>query len=193
MRALFWLLTLAALAVGLALAARYNEGYVLLVLPPWRAEVSLNLFLLAAIGRLFRHLPAGARRQPYPGPAARGGAVPRASAAGKGRACPARRLAPAAGRALRPCLCVAPKRSATIIRAPGCWRWPAGAPHMPCVIRRVRRNGRRACAATTAAGLQAARLMTEAEFALEDRRFDDAREALQQFAARRAGISPPCA
>jgi HemY protein len=32
-------------------------------------------------------------------------------------------------------------------------------------------------------GLQAARLMTEAEFALEDRRFDDARTALQQFAA----------
>ena len=53
MRALFWLLTLAALAVGLALAARYNEGYVLLVLPPWRAEVSLNLFILAAIAGFF--------------------------------------------------------------------------------------------------------------------------------------------
>ena len=53
MRALFWLLTLAALAVGLALAARYNEGYVLLVLPPWRAEVSLNLFVLAAIAGFF--------------------------------------------------------------------------------------------------------------------------------------------
>ncbi len=37
MRALFWLLTLAALAVGLSLAARYNDGYVLLVLPPCRA------------------------------------------------------------------------------------------------------------------------------------------------------------
>jgi HemY protein len=34
------------------------------------------------------------------------------------------------------------------------------------------------------AGLQAARLMTEAEFAIEERRFDDAREALQQLAAR---------
>ena len=40
MRALSWLLLLAALAVGLALAARYNDGYVLVVLPPWRAEVS---------------------------------------------------------------------------------------------------------------------------------------------------------
>ncbi len=49
MRALFWLLTLFALAVGVALLANYNEGYVLLVLPPWRAEVSLNLFIVALI------------------------------------------------------------------------------------------------------------------------------------------------
>ena len=53
MRALFWLLILAALAVGLAVAARYNDGYVLLVLPPWRAEVSLNLFVLACIAGFF--------------------------------------------------------------------------------------------------------------------------------------------
>jgi len=45
-RLLLWLLTLAALAVGLALAARYNDGYALLVLPPWRAELSLNLLIL---------------------------------------------------------------------------------------------------------------------------------------------------
>ncbi|MDD5175364.1 MAG: heme biosynthesis HemY N-terminal domain-containing protein [Sterolibacterium sp.] len=46
MRALLRLLTLAALAVGLALAARYNDGYALLVLPPWRVELSLNLLIL---------------------------------------------------------------------------------------------------------------------------------------------------
>ena len=46
MRSLFWLLALAAIAVGLAIAGRYNEGYVLLVMPPWRAEVSLNFFIL---------------------------------------------------------------------------------------------------------------------------------------------------
>jgi len=46
MRALFSLLLLAALAVGLAVAARYNEGYLLLVVPPWRIELSLNLFVL---------------------------------------------------------------------------------------------------------------------------------------------------
>lgn len=49
MRALLWLLTLAALAVGLALAARYNDGYVLLVLPPWRVEMSLNLLILLQV------------------------------------------------------------------------------------------------------------------------------------------------
>ena len=53
MRALFWLLVLAVVAVGLSLAARYNEGYVLLVLPPWRAEVSLNLFLVLWAGGVF--------------------------------------------------------------------------------------------------------------------------------------------
>ena len=46
MRALFWFLLLAALAVGLSLAARYNDGYALFVLPPWRVEISLNLLLL---------------------------------------------------------------------------------------------------------------------------------------------------
>lgn len=46
MRTLLKLLTLAALAVGLALAARYNDGYVLLVVSPWRVELSLNLLVL---------------------------------------------------------------------------------------------------------------------------------------------------
>jgi HemY protein len=48
---LLWLLALFALAVGIALAARFNEGYLLLVLPPYRAEVSLNLaiFLVVSI------------------------------------------------------------------------------------------------------------------------------------------------
>jgi HemY protein len=49
MRALVWLLLLAALAVGLSLAARYNDGYALFVLPPWRVEISLNLLLLLVV------------------------------------------------------------------------------------------------------------------------------------------------
>jgi len=49
MRGLLWLLLLAALAVGLSLAARYNDGYVLFVLPPWRVELSLNLLLVMQV------------------------------------------------------------------------------------------------------------------------------------------------
>ena len=47
MRSLFWLLTLFGAAVAVALGARMNDGYVLLALPPYRAEVTLNFFLLA--------------------------------------------------------------------------------------------------------------------------------------------------
>jgi len=61
MRLLFWLLTLAALAVGLSIAASYNDGYALLVLPPWRVEMSLNLLLVIlaiAFGLLYAILRA---------------------------------------------------------------------------------------------------------------------------------------
>jgi HemY protein len=49
-RVLFWFLLLAAAAVAVALATRLTSGYVLVVAPPYRVEVSLNLFLLALIG-----------------------------------------------------------------------------------------------------------------------------------------------
>ena len=49
MRILFWFLLLAAAAVGVALATRITAGYVLLVAPPYRVELSLNLWLLLAI------------------------------------------------------------------------------------------------------------------------------------------------
>lgn len=48
MRGLFWVILLAALAVAVTLGARYNAGYVLFVLHPYRVEVSLN-FLLALL------------------------------------------------------------------------------------------------------------------------------------------------
>ena len=50
MRGLLWLLALFALAVGVSLAAGYNDGYVLLVLPPWRVELSLNFFIVLIVG-----------------------------------------------------------------------------------------------------------------------------------------------
>lgn len=53
MRALLWVLGLFAVAVGLVIAARYNNGYVLLVLPPWRAEISLNLAIMLALSVFF--------------------------------------------------------------------------------------------------------------------------------------------
>ncbi len=46
MSGVFWLLALFAGAVAVALGARLNDGYVLVVLAPWRLEISLNLLLL---------------------------------------------------------------------------------------------------------------------------------------------------
>ena len=44
MKALFWTLAIFAVAVGLTLAAKSDPGYVLLVYPPYRIEFSLTLF-----------------------------------------------------------------------------------------------------------------------------------------------------
>lgn len=54
MRAALWLLALFAAAVALTLAARLDEGYVVVVFPPWRLELSfiLALLLLAGLGLL---------------------------------------------------------------------------------------------------------------------------------------------
>lgn len=46
MKTLFWVIVIFALAAGLVVAARYNDGYVLVVLPPYRIEVALNLLLV---------------------------------------------------------------------------------------------------------------------------------------------------
>jgi len=183
MRALFWLLVLAALAVGLSLAARYNDGYVLLVLPPWRAEVSLNLFLLlCAVGFFVIYLLARAVSHTL--------ALPRAVAEFRKR-----RQQDKAARALRDAWrllqegryghamrCAEKARSddaASGMLALAGWR----AAH---ALRDAGRTAEWAARVRShdSAGLQAARLMTEAEFALEERRFDDARDALQAFAAR---------
>jgi len=48
-RILFWFLLLAAAAVAVALLARVVSGYVLLVAPPYRVELSLNLLLLLIV------------------------------------------------------------------------------------------------------------------------------------------------
>ena len=49
MKGLLWIIGLFALAVALALGARLNDGYVLLVFPQWRVELSLNLAILLGL------------------------------------------------------------------------------------------------------------------------------------------------
>ena len=52
MRVFFWFLAVMATAIGLAIAARFNPGNVVLFYPPYRVDLSLNLFLFLA-GVLF--------------------------------------------------------------------------------------------------------------------------------------------
>jgi HemY protein len=53
MRFLFWFLLLAIAAVVVALAVKLNAGYALLVAPPYRIELSLNLLLILLVGGFF--------------------------------------------------------------------------------------------------------------------------------------------
>ncbi len=49
MKGLFWGVVIFAAAVAVALGAQLNDGYVLFVLPSYRAEITLNLFVLALL------------------------------------------------------------------------------------------------------------------------------------------------
>lgn len=49
MRILIWIIGLFALAVGLTLFAQVNTGYALLFMPPWRVELSLNVFIILLV------------------------------------------------------------------------------------------------------------------------------------------------
>src|SRR5215472_5535529 len=53
MRFHFWFLFLAVVAVVAALAAKLTHGYALLVAPPYRVELSLNLLVILALGGFF--------------------------------------------------------------------------------------------------------------------------------------------
>jgi HemY protein len=182
-RALSWLLLLAVMAVGLALAARYNEGYVLLVLPPWRGEMSLNLFLMLAAGSFFVvYLLVRAVSHTL--------ALPRAVAEFRRR----RRL-DAGARALRDAWRLLQEgryghaiRSAEKVAAddPGAGLAAMAGLRAAHEMRDTGRKEEWSARLCTIADreLEAARLMTEAEIALDDRRFDDARGNLQLFAAR---------
>ncbi len=46
MKLLLWIILIFALATGFTLAGKYDPGYVILVYPPLRVELSLTLFVL---------------------------------------------------------------------------------------------------------------------------------------------------
>lgn len=57
MRLLLWLLTLFATAIGLAVATRFNTGNVVFFYPPYRIDLSLNLFVgLLVVGFVLLYL-----------------------------------------------------------------------------------------------------------------------------------------
>ncbi|MEC5384275.1 heme biosynthesis HemY N-terminal domain-containing protein [Uliginosibacterium sp. H3] len=53
LRALIWLIALFAAAVGLVLAWHYNQAYALLVFPPWRVQISMELLVLLLLASFF--------------------------------------------------------------------------------------------------------------------------------------------
>jgi HemY protein len=53
MRFAIWSIVLAALAVGIALVARQSTGYVVIVAPPYRVELSLNLLVFLIVAGYF--------------------------------------------------------------------------------------------------------------------------------------------
>ena len=179
MRALFWLLAVFAAAVAFALAGRVSEGYVLVVYPPWRVELSLLLCVLALVAvfgvayftvRLISHtlaLPAHVR------------------------AFRERRRRGQAQSALAAALqCYFEGRFARAEKE-AALAWEAGAaPGVAALIaaraaHQMREYGRRDqwLERTEAAGesLHAARLLTQAELALDERDFIGARDALRSM------------
>jgi HemY protein len=176
MRALFWLLVAFAAAVAAVTLGRVGEGYVVFVQPPYRVEVSLLLFVLLAFVsfavlyagiRLAHHalsLPAyvhafRARRRRARGQAAFAAALQDYF---EGRYARAEKQASAAHDADA---------------------WPGLAALVAArAAHQLRQFGRRdewlERAARAGAGIQGARLVTQAEFALEERDFAAAREAL---------------
>jgi len=179
MRALFWLIAVFAAAVALALAGRVGEGYVLFVYPPWRVEVAMLLFVLAALAlfgvgyvtlRLVNHtlaLPAHVR----------------AYREGRKRAQAQSALAAALQLYFEGRYARAEKEAALA--------WEAGAaPGIAALIaaraaHQMREYDRRSqwLERAEAAGesLHAARLLTQAELALDERDFAGARDALRNL------------
>jgi len=178
-KGLLWVFVLAALAVALSLAMRGNGGYALFVLPPWRAEVSLNfLVLLLIVGvaliyfviravwhtlRLPSHVRAfRTRRRAEAGYAATVGAI---QALFEGRFVRAEKLA---------------SKAFDLGAAPGLASLLAAR-----AAQRLRDFARRDQWLERSKGddgeWRVAQAMTRAELLLDERRFDDARSVLREL------------
>ena len=179
MKTLAWLLGVVALAVALSLAVRGNGGYALFVLPPWRAEISLNLLVILAVtgfaiayllASLLLHtlrLPSRVRafRERRRDETGRATLLRALQALFEGRFLRAEKLASEAGR-LRsvPAL-------AGLIAARAAQRLREFSRRDDWLAQAEREDG----------DWRAARLMTTAELLLEERRFDEARVALRDL------------
>jgi len=183
MRALIWLIGIFAAAAAVAMLASVNTGYVLMVVPPWRVQLSLNLVivaLLVAFLAAYLVLRLIGKTVELPG---RVGAYRE------------RRRKDKAGRALRDAL-----------RALFEGRFAQALKHAGAAFSAGERTAMAALVAARAAHAmhddtryriwigraaeqdeqsRVARLMTEAELAVEARRFDEAGEHLEHL--RRAG------
>ena len=181
MKTLLWLLAVFALAAGLSVAMRGSDGYATFVLFPWRIEVSLSLLAIAALlsfvagylavrvvshaVRLPSHVRTFRRRQrETKGRLALIGAI---QALFEGRFGRAEKLAARA----RDLECVPPLAELIAARA---------AQRMRDAHKRDEWLGR---ARSDHGEWRLARLVTEAELLLEERRYGEARAVLEELHA----------
>ena len=179
MRALFWLIAVFAAAVALALAGRVSDGYLLVVYPPWRVELSLLLSVLA-LAAVFAAAYVAVRLVSHTL------ALPAQVRAFRER----RKRDHAQGALAAALLCYFEGRFARAEKE-AALAWEAGAaPGLAALIaaraahqmREYERRGQwleRAGAAGES--LHAARLLTQAELALDERDFVGARDALRSM------------
>lgn len=181
MRALIWLVVLFAVAAGLAVAARYNDGYVLVVANPWRVELSLNLLVVLLAGAfavLYVLLRLVASTLAMPSQVAEFRARKRQERAIDALVNATRlQLEGRHGQALKRAQVAydsgaSPGLTALLAaRAAGALR---DEPRKRLWLDRAREHD---------AGFRTARLMTEAEIALQARQFDEANERLEALRA----------
>lgn len=179
MRALIWLIGIFALAAGVAMLASINDGYVLVVFPPWRIQLSLNLMvvgLIVAFFSVYVVLRVIRRTMALPG------------RVGQYRA---RRRKEKAGRALRDAIrALFEGRFAQSVKFADA-AFPDGDNRSMAALVAARaahalRDDTRyriwlGKAAEQEGESRVARLMTEAELAVEGRRFEEAAERLENL------------